>query len=43
MTWLGVLGLVLATVWSVEVVAVLAMTIGRRPPKAKAGSVTASA
>lgn len=43
MTWLGILGLILATVWSVEIVAVIAATLGRRPAKAKTSSVTASA
>lgn len=42
MTWLGILGLVLATVWSMEIVAVIAATFGRRPAKAKASTVTAS-
>ena len=42
MTWLGILGLVLATIWSVEIVAVIAATLGRRPAKGKPSAVTAS-
>jgi hypothetical protein len=43
MTWLGILGSVLAAVWAVEIVAVLALSFGQRAQKSKPSSVTASA